>query len=339
MSNNHVVGHAFAESGDEEASRIIAPATLNSIHAKLAGQMTLNPEESLKVAALMEVMVSLFSTDLPTLIGDVQEELSKSSQEINLGRFLREKAIVRIYMLTRHTADNGEPLYTQMKHPDTGEIFTSQEDFLGWWCAAASVSRALIFQRLATYRRLEDIGFTLEESYEVMKQRPSVITESLRELCVWDKTSLVKFPEAVASNLARNIPDESAKHKAEALIKKESGEGLSFKEQKELNELLRPPLKELVEDVAFFYESSRDAIKEVKYGITGKPEIKFSWDVFSNSLIVTLQYVSVEEDGTKKFLPEERVVFVPDTYENMVPNAIIEVMEKKLSITNKGELL
>jgi hypothetical protein len=193
----------FTDNAQEELSRLSKELRLSNLINQIGDSGNIPQDVKDDLRNLIFTLADMFGSDLPAAVADPVEALRTASRDINLARVLAERGLFRFYQLLKTTTvvyddtyreEIPVPIYTQLVDPDTGEPFYRQEDFVMWFCREAKVSRALVFQRIATINRLLTLGFPLDEAYQTILSKPYAIQETLKELAVWHRKSLCASP-------------------------------------------------------------------------------------------------------------------------------------------------
>jgi hypothetical protein len=245
--------------------------------------------------------------------------------------------------------DTGEILSEQrvrvfqtLTNPDNDSPFKTQEDFIGWFCREAKVSRAVVFLRFYAYDRLLTyFGYTLEEAFVILSSKPSVIIETLRSLAEWDKDANIShidpdIAERIASRY--NGTSEEVREVVEAL---RTGDTLTNLEREELThelaELIKEPFRQTLEELAA-HDSSREATELVKSAILKAPEISYWWDVEVNALRIELVIKEYDETTEEeRTVGVEQILLLPDTRTDL-PEPIAKDLQRRLPIRNRETL-
>lgn len=297
-------------------------------------------------------LADMFNARLPEIKGQSPDVVLRlAARDIQVSRILKERGLARLYRLCRSyvpvsvptdevggTREEEIQVFQTLRSPETGESFTTQEDFIGWFARAAHVSRSLIFLRFADLDRLtQGLGLNLEEAYRQLLTKPKVIGDVMRDLADWDGAEIVRVEPEVAKRLAQ----AALGHKPEELERVERLADQYTRDQDwgtmiELVDAVRPALRSMVEQVAL-HTSARDAKKMVEADILLSPEIHYSWDPQTNSLVVEQEVVEVDRRGERYIAGTKSVMFMPDSV-NAVPSAIIKDLVRRLPIRNREQL-
>ena len=343
----------FTETAQEEVDRLSHEMGLIPLVQILNQNMdNIPPELKESVAKILSVILEMFSTDLPIPSGDPEEALRVVSQEINLGRLLKERGIFRFYMLLEQTSyinpKSGEivsgadldqfpdavPLRMSqtLVNPITGSPFAHDNEFIGWFCSEAHVSRALLFRRIMAYRRMiNTLSFSLEESFNILVSKPFAIEETIRMVADWEKDGLTHIKPEVAVAIAKKVqPGQSEEWEALAERAADDPEAMKL-----LIENSKPILGDLLREVAS-HDRATDAMDTVRHDILKMPEISYRWDDEGDYLVVSIVSKEVSETGDEWVREIDHVPFVPDAV--TLPPAIKNDLIKRLPIKNRNLL-
>ena len=340
----------FTETAEEEIDRLVMEMGLAPLAQTLTNNIDNLPEELREsVAKVMGIILEMFSADLPIAYGDPEETLKIVSREINLGRLLKERGIFRFYRLlemevffdpntgeriTKDIPDDAVsvPLCQTVNNPNTGMPFAHDNDFIGWFCEEAHVSRSLLFRRIMAIRRMVNtLGFTLEEAFNILVSKPFAIEETIRMIADWDKDSLSNIDPDVMVAIAKKVqPGQSEEWEMLAERAGDSPEALQY-----LIENSKPVIADLLREVAS-HERSKDAMDTVRHDILQMPEIGYRWETDGDYLVVSIVTKVTSSDGQEYVKEINHVPFVPDT--NNLPSEIRKDLIKRLPIKNRHTL-
>jgi hypothetical protein len=341
----------FTDSAEEEVGLLIKELELSALVGYIL-KHDLPPELKGTLVQLIQVVTDLFSTELPELSDDPETTLRVVSRDINLSRILRERSIFRLYRLLHektwvdaftgavidsptHSQDAvAISIYQTFRNPNTGAPFATQEEFIGWLCESAHITRALIFQRMAAIDRLTNaLGFSLQEAYRIILSKPSVIQQTLRDLARWDKQGgLEDVDPAVAMHIARRVAPERVDDLRS--LAEQAGEIPEAREL--LKEAVRPMIASILSEVAA-HDRAKDAMDWIKHDILMRPEITYAWDEESNVLMVVYHSRNVDpQTGEEYTSPPLSIPFVPDILD--LPREVKADLVRRLPIRNRNEL-
>lgn len=334
MYNNIVPYIRFSESAGEEVSMLVNELKILPIAEYIQDYGDDLPEEFKSwVMTLVNIVADTFSTATPDIVIDPVNTLRTISREIHLAVLLRERGTFRLYRLTTMKDESGLPLYMNMIDTDTGEPFERQEDFIGWFCEHASVSRGHVFQRLATIERLKTLGFSLEDSFAIILSRPYAIQQTLKDVAKWDRARLVSVEPDAAISMAEKVAPMEVDYISE-IAERARTEPESMEE---LVEASKPLITGLLQEVAH-HERAKEALAFVRHDVLKRPEISYRWDVSTDSLMVEYLEI-VDEDETDFIAQIVTVPFTPIlTNATTLPSEVREDMIKRLPIKNRADL-
>ena len=339
----------FTETAEEEVNQLVLEMGLVPL-AQVIGQSmdNLPPELKEGITKLLNVLLNMFSADLPSITGDPEETLRTVSREINLGRLLKERGLFRFYRLLEEriwvNPETGDivdknfpgavavPLYQTANNPNTGTPFANDNEFIGWFCQEAHVARGLVFRRIMAIRRMVNtLGFTLDESFRIIVSKPYAIEETIRQIAEWDKDDMKNISPKVALALARNVAPSDVDD-FEQLVE-QVGDDPHAMEQ--LIQSSKPVVADLLREVAL-HERAKDAMDMVRHDILRIPEIGYRWDPEGDCLVVTITTKSLTEDGTEYIVDMQPIPFIADT--PTLPKEVRDDLVKRLPIKNRHEL-
>ncbi len=329
----------FTDTAEDEVNALVQDLRLAQIASFLQQSDQPLPEQ-LKVllTGLIGSLVELFSVNLPEISEDPEQTLRMVSRDINLSRLLRERGMFRLYRLTRQLDQNGVPLFMGAINPTTGAPFSKQEEFIGWFCAEAHVTRSLTFMRFAAIDRAKALGFDINQAFEFIIKKPYAVQETLHMLSkevlnldVGD--ARVINPDMLLHVAERIAPDQVAALRPLADAVKNGGDA---DDHERLATAARPVLAELLEEVAA-HPRAKDALDMVRHDILLKPEISYAWDEQANTLVIQLVRRTVDtQTGQEIVTLPISIPFVPDAVD--LPEEIKADLLRRLPIRNRAEL-
>lgn len=324
----------FTDTAGDEVNTFMSEIQLIPIVQYLQQTDTPLPTElKWAITRILQVVTDLFSTDLPEIGDDPEVAMRTISRDINLSRLLRERGIFRLYRLARQRTEEGVPLYMCLVNPNTNSPFSTQEEFVGWFCESAKVARSLAFMRIATIDRLQTVGFSLEEAFSMIITKPYAIRETLNMVASWEKGDMLRVEPDVVHQLAEKVSPGSS-DALEPLIQAAKLDPENDELQDDLQAAAKPIIASLLSTVAD-HERAKDALNWVKHDILGRPEISYTWDEESSALMVVLIRKTIDnETGEEYMLPPVTVPFVADTID--LPVEIRTDLLRRLSIRNKA---
>ena len=324
----------FTDTAEQEMRDLIIEMKLiplaDYIHTS---KESLPPELSGLLTHMLIILKDIFSIDLPD-VKDPETTLRTVSRDINLSRILRERGLFRLYRLVHSTDENGVPLFMGIMNPVFGHPFAKQEEFIGWFCEEAKISRGTVFRRLAAIERTVTLGFTLEQSFDMILHRPFVIGETLSLLAehgvvTWDKGQIADVDPEMALKLAEQINPAAADD-----IRNLVGMALEDADARdELKDAIKPILAGLLTEVTL-HDRSKDALAHVKHEVLSIPEISYSWDKDGDYLIVELHRKEIDPETGEEAMSRPIVVpFIPDVTE--LPIEVKSDIIRRLPIKNR----
>jgi len=339
----------FTENAEEEISDLVNELRLIPLAAFITKSEAPVPEELKEhLGAMLNVLFDIFSINLPEISKDTEIALRTISRDINLARLLRERGLFRLYKLvngrvgiaadgtivpeTSNDAVEYLPAFMTKINPNTGGTFGKQEEFIGWFCEEAHVSRGLVFMRLAAIERMLAIGFSLEEAFRLVVSKPFAVQETLTSVATWDKGTLIRVEPEVAKQLARKIDPDNIEHISDLADAAENDPLARI----ELNRAIKPLIAGLVEEVAA-HDRAKDAMEFVRNDILMQPEISYTWDNDGNSLIVHFIPHNIDPETGEEYESKPITIpFIPDAL--VLPKEIRDDLIKRLPIRNRYNL-
>lgn len=338
----------FSDTPEEELGMLSKEMRLGKIIEAISSRDSVPPALREDLQQLLIVISDIFSLDAPGVDEENPlETLRMASRDINLARVLRERGIFRLYRLLNTMVRLEEeatgnpiqmPIFLTLTNPDTGEPFMKREDFIGWFCTEAKVSRALVFMRLSTIDKLLAIGYDLEGSFSVLLKKPYAVRETLKTLAEWDKSGEIAAvnPVVAKSLVAKILPAQADAVDAITQMLEDTDDpeeqaGL----QKQLADVVRPALANLVEEVAD-HPSVKGVMDFVRYDIAARPEINYRWDTERDRLVVDYIVKDRTPGGTDYIKEAVTIPFVPD---QPLPSEVKRDLLKRLPIRNRDSIL
>lgn len=321
----------FSENIDQEVLKLVDDMGLMPITDYLT-QAETDPVMKSKLVTLLTIVSDIFSVDVPDMEDTPELTLERSVQDLRLSKLFRERGLFRLYRVLHEMVDD-VPLFMYFSDPETGEPFAKQEHFLGWFCRAAKIPRALVFMRMAAIERLETLNFSMSEAYKTVIEKPYAIHESLRMVADWEKGGVLKdINPQVAINIAqRTDPDLIPEIERLAKIKDQDPES-----HQEYMDLVVPQVADLIREVAS-HERAGEALDYVRHDILKRPEIAYYWDEEGDALEIRIIYTEVDPQGNEFELPATQIAFVPDITSEL-PLEIKRDLVKRLPIKNRSNL-
>jgi hypothetical protein len=336
----------FTDSAQEEVSVLMREMDFAGVADMLSKSNSLPAEYAEKIQSMFLTVADMFDGGLPALGDNPLETLRQASRDFNMSRLLKERGLARVYRLLNTVTEvpdpvTGEidlvPMFSMLTDPETNEPFARREDFIIWFCTNAHAPRSLLFQRMSTYDRLLSLGFSLEDSYNIILRKPSAIRKVLLLMGDWHRGDLVD----VAPNVARRLTEKFAPDKAdeiESVIQRvddaSAENNVSAEEDAhgKYLELVKPLIAQAVEEVSN-HQSTRDAVDFVQHDLAGQPEIRYRWNFEKDWLEVEVTRKSIDPNG-REFISDILVVpFIPDI--PVVPQEVLEDLFSRLPLRNR----
>lgn len=323
----------FTDTAEEEVRNLVNDLQLIPVATYLQkSDAPLPPELQSMITQLLATLSDLFSSELPDVDPDPEATLRTISRDINLARLLRERGLFRLFRLTRHTDGNGLPAFMSLINPDTGGPFSTQKEFIGWFCREAHVSRGLVFMRNSTIDKILSLNLTLQDAFNLVISKPYAIQETLNMIAVWEDGELRDINTEVALQMAKKVsPTRVPQLEAVAATFDSDPDAIE-----DFKEMTKPVIADLLYEVAS-HDRAKEVMNMVKHDILLKPEITYEWDRMSGILMVRLVRKEVDsETGVDVTTHPIMVPFVPDTPD--LPDEIAEDLIRRLPIRNRHEL-
>lgn len=319
----------FTDTAKEEISLLVHDLRLAQVASIVTDKRELTDRDRQMLGELIVAVHDLFSPDVPQVEGSPEIILRNVSRDINLARVLRERGIFRLFLLLE-TLQDGLPIYMSIENPTTGATFATQEEFVGWFCREAKVSRSLIFMRLAAIGRLLSLGFNYEEAFNVIVSKPYAVRETLNMVAEWDKNELVGVNPGAISNITSRLLPEKLDVVRNLATQVQNGNTSAMRE---LTEEVKPVLRELMNEIAD-HESAKDALEWVKNDLTLHNDIQYYIDPDDSIIYVEMYKKAIDpQTGEVYELPPVVIPYIPDA--PIVPQEIITDMQKRLILRTK----
>jgi hypothetical protein len=330
----------FNDTAEKEIVSLVKKMELLPIVEALRNDSSLSDDLRRSLSSMLEIIVDIFSSDLPAIEKDPEETLMIVSRDINLARLLRERGLFRLYQLanervtvdpeTGQQSDDGVhiPLFMLITNPMTSARFATQEEFIGWFCSEAHVARSMVFGRFSTIDRTMSLGYSLEDTFNLVMKKPYAIRETLNLVAEWEKGELVSINPDVAVQIARKISPDIADQieiLAEQVKKDDS-------RMHELSDAMKPVIADLLQEVAD-HDRAKDALEFVRYDVLGKPEIEYEWDDDLGALVITFIQKGIDDTGTEHIMDAVKIPFVPDII--TLPEEVKGDLIRRLPVKNK----
>lgn len=317
----------FSDNAEEEIEALINDTGLLSLAERIDRNKDIPDDVRHAVGELVLAVADMFSTIVPDTDANPEQTLKKISRDVKLSQLLRERAYVRLYRLVKERTwitapEMAEPVqvpvFMTLRNPDTGEPFSQQEDFIGWLCDAARISRSSAFGRLKTISRLTWLGYDLQDVFRLMLTKPQVISQTLSSLAKddigWETQEEINVD--VVTRIAEKVLPE-------AIPEIQGGDV----------EAIKPVISKLVEEIAD-HDRSKETQRYIKHDILGKPEIDYYWDEETDSLVVKLTRREINPaTGEESILPPEVIPWVADAAR--VPKEVRADLIRRLPIKNR----
>jgi len=326
----------FTDDAEQEVNVFLQDLDIPNLLELISSEDTTADTMKQRTALLLKNVVDMFSINLPQVTGTENElDLRKVSRDVNLSKLLRERAVFRFYRLLQ-VKNGGTPFYMHVINPDTDVPFAKQEEFVGWVCSHAHVSRGFIFQRIATIDRALSLGFSLDDVFKLVLSKPYAIQETLHEIGKWERGTgrLLSINPDVVMKIADHLtPGQN--DDVQLVVDNAKDNPDQQEAQDKLTEAAKPIISGLLRQVAS-HERAKDALDFVKYDILEKPEINYRWNVELGALEVEYIVTTKDENGTNYISQVLSIPFIPDIKE--LPVEVRDDLVRRLPIKNRLEL-
>jgi len=341
-TNNQVDLIKFTETPGEEVSRFVKESRVTEIVKIIQANKDLPEDLKEAIIDMISTVVDLFSTSLPMAEQDPVEALRKASRDINLSRILRERGVVRLFQIIYGTtfipeSEDGKEIEVKV-YLTLG--FETQEDLIDWFTKYAKVSRALVYKRFKAYNKLTNaLGYTLDEAFDLIITKPSLIGDSLEDIGVWSTNELISIRPKVAKNLVKQLlpaGDPTRERVEDILDQIDDARDVADVDHivelsGDLVDVITPALRALVEEIAI-HDSSKEAGKFVRNDIIQAPEITYKWLKDTGGISAELVVKGYDpETRTENIEDIITIRFLPDSF-GKIPKEIEEHIKRKLSI-------
>lgn len=318
----------FPDDPQEEIEAIVKESQVVPLLQRIDQIENMSEEDRRLVRNTVGSLIEFLSPNLPLPL-DVNEDLRRAAQEMNVARVLREKASARLYMLVNRVDEYDIPLFKRVLDPDTNAPFRTQEDFLTWFGRNAHVSRSLIFLRKKTYNRLVvGLGMTMDEAFRVVMRKPFSIYQTLDAMGLWDKEGkLISIDDSTAEQVGRLLPPGK--------LQNNINEAIAEGDEEKIIEAAIPAIVNLVNEVAD-HASARDAGEFVKHDVLQRPRITSWWDEGMDCPVIQYEILETDEKGNTFVSHMERFPLVPDTPE--LPSDVRAYLINRLSVKNRDSI-
>ena len=316
----------FTETSKDEVNR-----TLNALGVLDVSKLA---ENSTELQHLLVALSEIFSTELPILTGELDQDLMRVSRDINLSRLFRNRGIMLFYRLLNEKIDN-IPVYQYFNNPYTESPFRGRTEFIDWFSKDAHISRDIIFRNIAAIDRSMEVGLTLDKSYEYLNKYAHAFRETLKNVLQWDEDTrrkLIGIDPDIALNIAQRV-DRNDPDRLDLIydLVSESKNG-NDDASKELIETMKPSIIKLLDEVTS-QDTAKDAMQFVNHDILTKPEIKYRWNTELRCIEINLTRKSIADTGEEYTDSIVSVNLLIDSED--VPEEIVDDLIKRLPISNR----
>ncbi len=323
----------FSDSAEDEARQVIAQLRLSWLLERVGKGEQLTDEDIADMQNLILMVADLLDTNLPDIyIANPLLTLQLASRDINLSRILRERGLFRLFRLTNTNTADGIPIYMTIISPYTGNSFSTQEEFLGWFCMDAHVSRSLVFQRMGIIKRLLNLGMGLDRAYQIVVSKPSVVRDILKLVAGWGDNEIIDLDP----NTVLRITEHVSPDKVDDITPLIDAARDDPQKIQELSDAFKPIIVSLLDEVAS-HPSATDASDLVRHDILARPEIRYRIDPASQAILVDVLHKKNDPMGVEYISEIVTIPFVPDT-PDIVPAVVMEDLLRRLPIRNRQYL-
>jgi hypothetical protein len=354
---------SFSEDADQEVRTFLGDLQLWNILTAIHSQTEITEELKDNVQKAVTLLGNLFSTDLPEVSKDPEITMKLASREINLGNLLVERGIFRVYQLINQRVwvdEEGNfiepqptdpelafaeglaslPVFRLMENPllegDRPRPFRSQEEFIIWFCEEARISRGTLYSRFSSIKRLQSLGFDLNETFKTIIAKPFAVHQTLSMLATWDKNrgDITDIDPELAVKLTERVNPwdlEEVKELAERLKEDPDDEDAMG----ELIQHMKPSIASLVREVSD-HDNAGDALDFVRHDVLDKPEIRYVYDEDTDIITVIAIRRAVDEKGETYTIGRDEIRFIPEVT-NRLPPLIREDLLRRLPVHIKDK--
>lgn len=295
---------------------------LDMLEASITNKQEIEEETKARIYIALDTVQKMFSVEVPQASDSPTTELNVIARGYHWSKLLREKALVALYRFVYLVKDeSGLPFIATQTHPDTGVPF-DETTFVHWFCQSAFINSSTAFQRLSTYKKLAQLGYDINKSFEIVISKPYLIRSALNSLAEFSPSGEVtKVNPEVAIEVSRKVDGKEI----QGLVEANSS-------QHDLIEAFKPVMRQVIEQVAA-HPNPKEASKFFEQDVLGKPSISYAIEE-GGVLSVTMVSKIIEGDTYDETII--RIPFIPHTNEG-VPLDVIEDLIKRLPIRNRRE--
>lgn len=324
---------SFYDDPTKELVRLQEELSLGTLIEKLEYALrtgsALDEETTFQIYEAAEKIQDLFSVSVPQALDNPTQELKGIARGYHWSKLLREKSLVSLFRFVYMVKDpSGIPFIATQINPDTGAPF-DETSFIHWFCHNAAINSTTAFQRLAAYKKLIGLGFTLESAFSTIITKPYLIGSALNSLAVFDSTGKIsKVDPDVAINVSQRLNPLS--NEIKEIVESDTPDP---EKQKDLIEAYSPIIVQAIEEISA-HTNPKEASKFLDQDVLGKPQVFYVIEE-GGVLVINLVERIIDESG-ESMEQTIRIPFIPHTTDG-VPTAIIEDLIKRLPIRNRRE--
>ena len=279
---------------------------------------------------------SLFDVAPPDITGmEFDTVLTISNQEIKVARLMKERGLYRLVMSLEMVDEYGLPMWQQLINETTGKPFEKRDDMISAFCAVSHVSRQSVYTRLSLYRMLALVGYTSEESYKLVLQRPTLIYKTLNRLGDWG------WGASGIETLDTDVVESLLKHYGcddELLILLEDYKQGDVDAGEELFTKMRPQIREMVDEIVT-HPNVKEAARYLDIDVLSASMVSYRWDLDNDCLIISVDS-PVIESSTGEIIDRrsENIRVLPDNVQGYFPEAVKKDLLARLPILNRKDV-
>lgn len=283
-------------------------------------------------------IAEIFSTSLPELTGELDQDLMRVSRDINLSRLFRNRGIMLFYRLLNENIE-GVPVYQYFNNPYTDSPFRNRTEFIDWFSKDAHISRDIIFRNIAAIDRSLELDLSIEQAYEYLNKYAHAFRETLKNVLIWDdetRRKLVGIDPDIALNVAEHVDSgdpERLEMIADLAHRAKDGDESA---QEVLLDEMKPSIVRLLDEITD-QASAKDAMSFVKHDILVKPEITYRWIPEGSYIEITMVNKSIATTG-EEFTDKILSVCLLLDYEGELPQEIVDDVIRRLPIVNRNQI-
>lgn len=281
-----------------------------------------------KMLALVNTLGELFSLEEPTITDDLDQTLRLIARDAKLSNIMRERALYRLWLVTKHTKEVSGVLVPMWYGivDDEGKQINSQEEFIGLFTSKSGIGRASTFRRMKIYNRLSELGVTGKEAWLRVLKMPSTLQDLITHIASWDGSQFMGVNREVALDLARKVKPEYVPQLASAI---DNGD------METLKDLYSDVVRNVLEETDT-YDDAKQLLDHITIDILGKQTIFYKWLPIEKSILAVITTPVIENGSVVSEIETEVYVWVNDDVHGS--DAVLQDLFKRLPIKNKHDL-